>query len=42
MSKRFFTSDWHLGMATLLNAAVMHEDVRKFKSIEEMNRMIVA
>lgn len=41
MSKRWFTSDWHLGMQTLLNRNVMHEQTRPFKTIDEMNSFII-
>lgn len=41
MSKRFFTSDWHLGMETLLNQHIMHDDARKFNSVEQMNKAII-
>ena len=41
MSKRFFTSDWHLGMQTLLNKNIMQDEVRPFKDIYEMNDFII-
>lgn len=41
MSKRWFTSDWHLGMQTLLSRSVMHDDVRPFSTVDEMNKYII-
>lgn len=41
MAKRFFTSDWHLGMSTLLNKNVMHEEARNFRNVNEMNETIL-
>lgn len=41
MSKRWFTSDWHLGMQTLLNRNVMHNDTRQFTNVNEMNQYII-
>lgn len=41
MSKRFFTSDWHLGGSLLLNKDIMKEDVRPFKSVEKMDAAIL-
>ena len=42
MSKKFFTSDWHFGMSTLLNKSIMHDNVRPFKNTTEMNNFIIA
>jgi hypothetical protein len=33
MSKRHFTSDWHLGMQVLLDKNIMGTDVRNFENI---------
>lgn len=41
MSKRWFTSDWHLGMKTLLNKNVMLEDTRPFADVIAMNKFII-
>lgn len=41
MSKRHFTSDWHLGMQVLLDKNIMGNDVRNFENVDQMNHAII-
>ena len=41
MSKRFFTSDFHLNSPILLDKSIVGDEVRPFKSVEKLNAAIL-